>query len=187
MKSSAKNSDSVDNSDEDVNNRQMDLSILRKPITTSISSFLEVKKTYDNGTAEVICDTLEATMNLEPTDSDCFLFIYLILLQIKKLLAHECDIIYECKVCRSIFRSLVNFISHKRLYCRDFFNTSHHFHFRSNGFIVSRLIYIVLCSKFIINHLMQFRVSFYRIQIYQQYYKLKMIMSIIQKRKIFLI
>lgn len=66
MKSSAKNSDSVDNSDEDVNNRQMDLSILRKPITTSISSFLEVKKTYDNGTGEVICDTLEATMNLEP-------------------------------------------------------------------------------------------------------------------------
>lgn len=30
---------------------------------------------------------------------------------------NECDLIYECKVCRSLHRSLANFIAHKRVYC----------------------------------------------------------------------
>jgi hypothetical protein len=49
-------------------------------------------------------------------------------------LSRECDLIYECKVCRNIFRSLTNFISHKRVYCRNSFDASQHFHFRQNGF-----------------------------------------------------
>lgn len=54
-------------------------------------------------------------------------------LQLRKLLANECDIIYECRACRNIFRSLANFISHKRIYCKSNFNTAQHFHFRTDG------------------------------------------------------
>lgn len=30
---------------------------------------------------------------------------------------HECNIIYECKICFNMFRSLANFVIHKRSYC----------------------------------------------------------------------
>lgn len=39
-------------SDSEQNNKQ-DLSILRKPITTGLTGFLEAKRAYDNGTEEV--------------------------------------------------------------------------------------------------------------------------------------
>merc|ERR1711971_193916 len=32
---------------------------------------------------------------------------------------NECNIIYECKVCFGLFRSLANFISHKRTFCKN--------------------------------------------------------------------
>lgn len=51
----------------------------------------------------------------------------------RQLLANECDLIYECKVCRNVFRSLVNFISHKRIYCKNTFNSSVHFNFPNDG------------------------------------------------------
>ena len=38
--------------------------------------------------------------------------------QIREYLVHECNLIYECKSCMSLFRSLANFISHKRTFCR---------------------------------------------------------------------
>lgn len=37
----------------------------------------------------------------------------------KNYISQECDILYECRFCRTIFRSLANFILHKRRYCRD--------------------------------------------------------------------
>lgn len=37
--------------------------------------------------------------------------------ELRCLLMDECDIIFECKVCRGLFRDLPNFISHKRVYC----------------------------------------------------------------------
>ncbi|XP_015190350.1 PREDICTED: zinc finger protein 800 [Polistes dominula] len=70
-----------------------DLSTLRKPIDISVSRLSQICKLLENGSDEV-----------------------------KAILAYECDIIYECRVCRSLFRSLVNFISHKRVYCKDKFN-----------------------------------------------------------------
>ncbi|XP_005175497.2 uncharacterized protein LOC101888282 [Musca domestica] len=66
-----------------------DISLLRQPMRTALTGFLEAKKAYENGTDEV-----------------------------RRLLLHECSIIYECNVCRNMFRSLVNFISHKRIYCK---------------------------------------------------------------------
>lgn len=45
------------------------------------------------------------------------------LFQVKNYLTFECDILFECRKCRSIFRSLANFILHKRNYCQDRFHT----------------------------------------------------------------
>jgi hypothetical protein len=68
------------------------------------------------------------------------------------LLSRECDLIYECKVCRNIFRSLTNFISHKRVYCRSNFNASDHFHFRENGFEVQDISTIIQAEPEINNN-----------------------------------
>lgn len=37
--------------------------------------------------------------------------------EVKDYITYECDIMYECRLCRSIFRSIANFILHKRNYC----------------------------------------------------------------------
>ena len=69
-----------------------DYALLRPPIEMSTSGAVQVFRCLQNGTGEV---------------SD--------------LLLHECDLIYECKVCRSMFRGLPNFISHKRVYCTKYY------------------------------------------------------------------
>ncbi|XP_062537810.1 uncharacterized protein LOC134206139 [Armigeres subalbatus] len=86
--------------------RHIDLSVLRKPILTAVTGFVEAFKAYEAGTEEI-----------------------------RKLLTSECDVLYECRVCRNIFRSLTNFISHKRVYCRKLFNAAQHFHFQNDGFL----------------------------------------------------
>lgn len=74
-----------------------DLSSLRKPIDTSVSDLCQVSKLLENGTDEV-----------------------------KSILSYECNIIYECRTCHSLFRSIVNLISHKRGYCRKKFDITLH-------------------------------------------------------------
>lgn len=37
--------------------------------------------------------------------------------EVKDVLLNECSILFECKVCRSLFRSLANLLAHKRVYC----------------------------------------------------------------------
>ena len=37
--------------------------------------------------------------------------------QIRDLLAAECELIYECRACRALFRSVANLLAHKRRYC----------------------------------------------------------------------
>lgn len=69
-----------------------DLSQLRMPIGTAVSSFAQVLHAFQRGTAEI-----------------------------QQALGHECDLIYECRVCRNMFRSLANFLSHKRIYCTERF------------------------------------------------------------------
>ncbi|KAI1697075.1 zinc finger protein [Ditylenchus destructor] len=39
--------------------------------------------------------------------------------EVKNLLKNECTVIYECSYCRSLFRSIINFLSHKRTICRS--------------------------------------------------------------------
>lgn len=55
-------------------------------------------------------------------------------------------------MCRNIFRSLTNFISHKRVYCRSSFNASDHFHFRDNGFQVQDISTIIQAEQEINNN-----------------------------------
>lgn len=38
--------------------------------------------------------------------------------EVKDLILNECDIIFECKACRNLFRSLCNFMDHKRMFCQ---------------------------------------------------------------------
>lgn len=49
------------------------------------------------------------------------------------MLSNECDIVYECKVCRNLFRSLANFISHKRVYCKATYYSSLQYDFYNHG------------------------------------------------------
>ncbi|XP_030760454.1 uncharacterized protein LOC115885627 isoform X2 [Sitophilus oryzae] len=72
---------------------QNDFSHLRKPIETSVNSITQVVSLLENATAEV-----------------------------KNFVMYECDIMYECRTCRTIFRSIANFILHKRNFCKDLFN-----------------------------------------------------------------
>ncbi|KAG7199890.1 hypothetical protein KM043_014336 [Ampulex compressa] len=70
-----------------------DMSNLRPPIDVSVSSLCQVVKLLENASEEV-----------------------------KSMLAYECDVVYECRICRSLFRSVVNFISHKRVFCKGKFD-----------------------------------------------------------------
>ncbi|CAB3237989.1 unnamed protein product [Arctia plantaginis] len=90
-----------------------DFALLRKPIPTSITGFGQVRKIFDMATAEL-----------------------------KDLLSKECDLLYECKVCRNLFRSLANFISHKRVYCKEKFNTNIHSQFVKSNSMVSEIMKI---------------------------------------------
>lgn len=39
--------------------------------------------------------------------------------EVKKIVLEECNIIYECKECNNLFRSLANLVKHKRMFCPD--------------------------------------------------------------------
>ncbi|XP_018790369.1 PREDICTED: uncharacterized protein LOC108969845 [Bactrocera latifrons] len=68
-----------------------DIYLMRpQPKLTFDSSFKEAKHFYDTGDEEV-----------------------------QQLLLKECRLIYECKLCRNMFRSLSQFIGHKREFCRS--------------------------------------------------------------------
>lgn len=39
--------------------------------------------------------------------------------EVRSVLLNECNVLYECKVCRNLFRSLANLLAHKRIYCKE--------------------------------------------------------------------
>lgn len=71
-------------------NEPPDLGIVGKPIETSLFGLHEILKMFQTGSNEV-----------------------------KAYARYECEIMYECRMCRNIFRSFANFVLHKRNYCRD--------------------------------------------------------------------
>lgn len=72
-----------------------DFSSLQKPVDTSASDLYQVSKLLQNGTEEV-----------------------------KSILSYECNVIYECRTCGSLFRSIINLLSHKRAYCTEKFDVT---------------------------------------------------------------
>ncbi|XP_047740746.1 uncharacterized protein LOC108680352 isoform X2 [Hyalella azteca] len=44
--------------------------------------------------------------------------------EVRHALIYECEVLYECKVCRSLFRSVVNFLAHKRIFCTQNYNAN---------------------------------------------------------------
>ncbi|XP_023015680.2 uncharacterized protein [Leptinotarsa decemlineata] len=72
--------------------KEVDLSLVGRPIDTSIFGLKQVLTLFQTATEEV-----------------------------KNYIIYECEIMYECRICKSIYRSLANFILHKRNYCRDKF------------------------------------------------------------------
>ncbi|EEZ97246.1 hypothetical protein TcasGA2_TC011044 [Tribolium castaneum] len=87
--------------------RAADLAHLRKPIETSVFGLKQVLSLLQTATSEV-----------------------------REYITYECDVLYECRTCRSIFRSLANFILHKREYCREKFSLDGH-HNQGGGFVVA--------------------------------------------------
>lgn len=92
---------------------KIDLAEVRKPIHTSISDLRHVFAALQNATEEV-------SYFKDPTTYAGIKFNKM-KFQVKNYLINECDIIYECRMCRSLFRSLANFILHKRSYCHEKF------------------------------------------------------------------
>lgn len=93
----------------------IDLSHIQKPIHTSVHGLKEVFELFKNATNEV---RLPFTQPETITDDYSF--------QVKNYITYDCDIMYECRICRTIFRSLANFILHKRSYCSERFSSIQH-------------------------------------------------------------
>lgn len=79
--------------------RGPDLSQLRSPIQTSLSGTRQVVHALESGTREV-----------------------------KTVLLDEINLMYECKVCYSVFRSIANLVAHKRTFCKAKYKDVHHIH-----------------------------------------------------------
>ncbi|KAL3188867.1 hypothetical protein MRX96_003026 [Rhipicephalus microplus] len=68
--------------------KEEDHSVLQQPITLGVQGVRQIVQCMTNGSREV-----------------------------KDVLLNECSVLFECKVCRSLFRSLANLLAHKRVYC----------------------------------------------------------------------
>ena len=66
-----------------------DLSVISPPVRTSLTGMRQALHALEAGSPEV-----------------------------KRVLIDEANVVYECRVCLNMFRSLVNLLSHKRHYCR---------------------------------------------------------------------
>ena len=74
-----------------------DLSQLKTPIRTSLSGTKQVIHALECGTGEV-----------------------------KEYLLEEINLMYECKTCFSVFRSIANLVAHKRTFCKSKYASLHH-------------------------------------------------------------
>ena len=51
--------------------------------------------------------------------------------EVRQLMLSECDVIFECRVCRALYRALPDFLRHKRNYCTSWSCDAP----RRNGFV----------------------------------------------------
>ena len=80
-----------------LSSRGPDLSQLKSPIKTSLSGTKQVIHALECGTGEV-----------------------------KEYLLEEINLMYECKTCFAVFRSVANLIAHKRTFCKERYKDVHH-------------------------------------------------------------
>jgi len=78
-------------------NKGPDLSNLRPPIHTSLTGMKQAVHVLETATIEV-----------------------------KRTLVNEANLIYECKVCLSMFRSIANLVAHKRTFCKNLYSGVRH-------------------------------------------------------------
>jgi len=81
-----------------------DLSQLKPPIKTSLSGTKQLIHAMETGTGEV-----------------------------KNFLLNEINLMYECKVCFSVFRSIANLIAHKRTFCKGRYDAMLHLYQDKEG------------------------------------------------------
>ncbi|KFM75187.1 Zinc finger protein 800, partial [Stegodyphus mimosarum] len=67
----------------------LDHSVLQQPLNLGVTNVRQILKCIQSGSKEI-----------------------------KDIILNECNIVYECKVCTGLFRSLANFMYHKRCYCK---------------------------------------------------------------------
>jgi len=95
--------------------RGPDISQLRPPIKTSISGTRQVIHALETATGEV-----------------------------KKVLLDEINLMYECKICNSIFRSLANLIAHKKTFCKTKYNDVLHMYKDKEGAVAANMQTVVI-------------------------------------------
>ena len=95
--------------------RGPDISQLRQPIKTSISGTRQVIHALETATGDV-----------------------------KKFLLDEINLMYECKICQSVFRSLANLISHKRTFCKAKYDSVLHMYQDKEGTEASNMQTVII-------------------------------------------
>ena len=98
--------------------RGPDLSQLRQPIKTSVSGTRQVIHALETATGEV-----------------------------KKFLLDEINLMYECKTCHSVFRSLANLISHKRTFCKTKYDEVLHMYQDKEGSEATNMKTVVIQAE----------------------------------------
>ena len=95
--------------------RGPDVSQLRPPIKTSISGTRQVIHALETATGDV-----------------------------KKVLLDEINLMYECKICHSVFRSLANLIAHKRTFCKAKYDSVQHMYQDKEGTEAANLQTVII-------------------------------------------
>lgn len=96
-------------------NRGPDTSVLKPSIKTSVSGIRQAISALESGTREV-----------------------------RGYLLNEVNIIYECKVCFNMFRSVANLTAHKRSYCYELFEDVNHIYSSKTGTEAAQLQTVVI-------------------------------------------
>ncbi|KAK8373316.1 hypothetical protein O3P69_012582, partial [Scylla paramamosain] len=95
----------------------------RKSIDASVNEVVNVAKLLLTATDEV--RSIGASMNGVVNVAELLLTATD---EVRKLILNECDMVLQCKVCKILFSSVDNFLTHKRIYCQEEFADRTLFH-----------------------------------------------------------
>jgi len=95
-----------------------DLSQLKPPMKTSISGTKQIIHAMETGTGEI-----------------------------KNFLLNEINLMYECKICFSVFRSLANLIAHKRTFCKGKYDGVMHLYQEKEGLDATEMQTVIVDAE----------------------------------------